>query len=161
MFYTELDEELERAADDLLRKNKSLGVAHGIYRECDLRRRTAREISLGADVEFIDPAILIGVRKPRVSLGELIELAHLTIRQRRAVRLMQRLGRQNLVAASMGINRPAVSKLLARSFMKIQQAMDAVEEHQPADWAWRLWHEEIAYKMRLIYRKRVTKWVKK
>ncbi|HAH85765.1 MAG TPA: hypothetical protein DCL60_00165, partial [Armatimonadetes bacterium] len=106
MFYTELDEELERAADDLLRKNKSLGVAHGIYRECDLRRRTAREISLGADVEFIDPAILIGIRKPRVSLGELIELAHLTIRQRRAVRLMQRLGRQNLVAASMGINRP-------------------------------------------------------
>jgi DNA-directed RNA polymerase specialized sigma24 family protein len=160
MFYTELDEGLERAADDLLRKHKSLGVAHGIYRECDLRRRTAREIALGADVEFVDSSVLVSDNRPRVSLGELVELAHLTAQQRRAVRLMQRLGKQHLVAACMGINRPAVSKLLARSFVKIQQAMDVEEERLPADWARRLWHEELAYKVRLIYRKRITKWAK-
>ncbi|MFA6691469.1 MAG: hypothetical protein WCR98_05765 [Saccharofermentanales bacterium] len=150
----ELDNALEYAADDLLRKNKSLGVAHGIYRECDLRRRTAKEISLGADVEFVEAKLFAGADSaPKITVAELIEIANLTTRQRQACRLMMRLGKQKHVAQAMNITQPSVAKLLSRAFLRIMEIKDRAESEQPSNWAYRLFYEELAYKRRLTYRK--------
>ena len=149
-----MDNALEYAADDLLRKNKSLGVAHGIYRECDLRRRTAKEISLGADVEFVEAKLFAGADSaPKITVAELIEIANLTTRQRQACRLMMRLGKQKQVAGQMGITQPSVARLLSRAYIKIMEIKDRAEAEQPSRWAYRLFYEELAYKKRLTYRR--------
>jgi hypothetical protein len=150
--------QLEQASDELLRRH---GV-RGVYTDDDLTERiraenaealrTAREIGLGADVEFSE-SLLETDEPPRVTLYEVISAAHLTARQRQAVRLMRKHGRQALVAEAMGVLRPAVSKLLARAYLRIKAAYPALKAATPTQIGLWLWREEQAKKRRQVYRK--------
>lgn len=151
----------EMESNRILAEHHCFGVEQGVYREQDLSRKiaadTARAISRGEDVNWTDPVILYGVdERPRVTLAELIYAARLTHRQRRAIRLMQTLRKQTLVARAMNIGRPAVSRLLYRSFLRVRAVYPEMQEHEPMGWMWRLWQDEMRYKRRLIYRRSVT-----
>ncbi len=146
------DKDLEYEADRLLRKNKALNKANGIYRECDLERTFAREISMGIDFVWSDQVILQG-EEMRISLGEVIDAADLTPSQRKIVRLMRRYHRQVIVAQILGISRQAVSKSLSRSYLLIRAAFKELNGRYPSNFALWLFNEELCYKRRLIYRK--------
>jgi hypothetical protein len=155
---------LEQASDELL----ALHGVRGVYSDADLTERiraenaealrTAREIGLGADVEFSE-SMLETDEQPRVTLYEVISAAHLTARQRQAVRLMRQLGRQAAVAEAMNVLRPAVSKLLARAYIRIQAAYPSLKAHTPTQIGLWLWREEQAKKRRQVYRRPSRGWV--
>jgi hypothetical protein len=156
------DEELEYQADRLLREHRFLGVENGIFRERDLDRRTARECSWYGEEDW-EEGVVPRYEESRISWGEAIDHARLSAQQRQALRLMQRMCdahgrvRQELVAEAMGLRQGTVSKLLCRAYPRILRAFHELETREPSDWATRLFWEEIAYKWRLIYRKRVTR----
>ncbi len=149
---------LEQASDELLRRHR----VRGVYSDDDLTERirqenrevlrTAREIGLGADVEFSE-SLLETDEPPRVTLYEVISAAHLTARQRQAVRLMRQLGRQTAVAEAMGIVRHAVSQLLARAYLRIKRAYPSLKAATPTQIGLWLWREEQAMKRRQVYRR--------
>lgn len=127
--------------------------------EAELIRRTASEISSGLDVDWAEDSLLIGPERPRVTLHDLIREAHLTTRQRLAVRLMRRLGKQHLVAAEMQVQRPAISRLLVRAYLRIQAVYPELQARTPTAIGEWLWREEQALKKRQIYRRPSKHWV--
>ena len=155
---------LEQASDALLRRHR----VRGVYTEDDLTDRireenaevlrTAREIGLGADVEFSE-SLLETDEPPTVTLYEVISAAHLTARQRQAVRLMRQLGRQAAVAEAMGIVRHAVSQLLSRAYVRIRAAYPALAARTASEIGLWLWREEQAKKKRQVYRRPSRGWM--
>ena len=144
------EDDLERQADKLLRRTR------GIYSERDLQRRTYREIQAGIDFEWCD-SNLIPEAGGHIDLQDLESMAGLTARQHQAVRLMRRLKHQDLVAAALSVTPAAVSQLLARACRKVMLALEEYREAAPSEEGWRLFMDEVRYKLRLIYRKRVTR----
>ena len=142
---------LERQGDALLARHHAFGVAQGVYREADMARRIHREISLGTDIEFIEANFVFG--RCRITLAEMISEARLPRRQREAVYLVQRLRKQALVADVMGIKKNEVSQLLSSAYLAIREALNDLEARYPSDEAWRMFMDEIRYKLSLIYRR--------
>ena len=150
-------EATENECNAVLARAGAFGVEQGIYRDEDLKRRTAREISMGLDIEWIEDNILAdALDRPRVTLAEIIAEANLTSRQRQAVRLMQRLKRQKLVAEKLGVTRRAISGLLYRAYIRVHEVFPELQNREPSPTGWRMWWEEQEYKRRLIYRKHKT-----
>jgi predicted DNA-binding protein (UPF0251 family) len=140
------ERDLEWQADALLRDAKALGrrAGFGIYRECDLFRvRRGREER--RDIAMYADSYAQG--GPDINAESIIARANLPARQREACLLALVCERQEEVALAMGVNRPAVSKLLSRA----RERIIAYLERERDDWAMRLYFEELDYQQSLIY----------
>lgn len=160
-------QDLEQQSDQLLaehmRTNSNGQSISGIYTEEDLYRKIQRENTVPIDPDTIDEALVVNRPQKQITLARLMIMAGCTRRQRQIIRTCVSLlaaGQytQQLAADRIGIRQPALSRILDRTFWRIDNILsiiDQPEEDEELDGE-RLFRLELAQKRRQIYRRRIT-----
>lgn len=155
------EKELEQQSDELLAKHMT-GRSTGFYTEEELYRRMRRENTVPIDPDNIDEALVVNRPRKQITLARLMIMARCTRRQREIIRTCESLlaaGKytQQLAARQIGIRQPALSRLLDRAFMRIDDMLSVIDQPDEDEIdAERLFRIELAHKRRLIYRRRIT-----
>jgi ribosomal protein S14 len=167
------ERELERQSDEILAPYMGKGREEGIYRELDLDRLKFREIPYDVAETLVFTGDCRQIGDNEATLSELIDEANLTIKQRKAVKLLQGIGwvngrpidkfgrpakiTQRMVALEMGTTQASVSVLIRNARKRINEVVPIVESRLSSDWANELFRLELAYKKRLVYLRKITR----
>ncbi|MEN6521904.1 MAG: hypothetical protein ABFD46_12240 [Armatimonadota bacterium] len=121
-----------------------------------------RENTVSIDPDTIDAAFVVNGPRMQITLARLMIMARCTRRQREIIRTCESLlaaGKytQQLAARQIGIRQPALSRLLDRAFMRIDDILSVIDQPDEDEIdAEHMYKIELAYKRRLIYRRRIT-----